>query len=166
MGWLAAVAATLLVLDQAVIPSRRRMQDVSGSAAEDKAALLAFKSDGNTANAALSGWTADSEPCDDASWDSRNAGWFGVMCDGPSSDSGFGRVTVVYVPNQGLVGDIAAFAPMANLRLLRLSNNVGVHGDLASLVKLVQVRHLKVHGSAVVGEVPKELIWVWRAGLR
>ena len=147
---LAAAAAALVLL-------AGRAAAQAGSPTTDKAALMAFKADGNSANAAMSGWTDDSEPCAEGSWDSRIYGWKGVMCDMVAPE---GRVTVVYLPESGLVGDIVHLAPLKELRLMSVSGNPAVTGDLSSLGSLTELRHLRLGETGITGQLGRGLIWI------
>ena len=151
MGGLLAgllLLATLLV-DFAAAPA--------GSPATDKAALLAFKADGNSGNSLLSGWTDGGEPCAEGSWDSRTSGWIGIMCDKVAPK---GRVTVLYLPNAGLSGDIRSLAPLTSMRLLSLSGNDGVSGDVLQLDDMEDLRQLRLGDTSVAGRLGRGLIWI------
>ena len=129
----------------------------AGSPATDKAALLAFKAAGNSANSLLSGWTDDGEPCAEGSWDSRTSGWIGIMCDKVYPE---GRVTVLYMPSAGLLGDISDLAPLTSMRLLSLSGNHGVYGDVISLDDMEDLRQLRLGDTSVTGRLGRGLIWI------
>ena len=144
---------------------------ISGDWEGDIAALLSFRENGNkcigpqtaTCSASttvctdvcsddLSSWTRDwPGPCD-RSWDTANAGWRGVMC-GSAGHSG--RVVWLSVTQRGLRGDIASFAPLGMLQHLGVAcEEDAIHGDVASLATLTELRSLvlrncaNVHGSA------------------
>lgn len=128
-----------------------------GDPATDKAALLAFKANGNAANSILSGWTDGGDPCAEDSWDSRTSGWVGVMCDKIAPE---GRVTVLYLPNAGLSGDIGALAPLTSMRLLSLSGNDGIYGDVLQLDEMGDLRQLRLGATSVSGRLGRGLIWI------
>lgn len=133
-----------------------------GSAASEKAALLAFKGDGNSGSSLLSGWTDATEPCAEGSWDSRTSGWVGVMCDKIAPE---GRVTVLYLPGAGLVGDIGHLSLLTKTRLLSLSGNEGVHGDVTQLDSMSELRQLRLGETSVSGRLGRAaegrgLIWI------
>ena len=140
-----------------------------GSPARDKAALLAFKADGNTGNTVLSGWTDESEPCAADSWNSRAAGWVGVMCDTAAPK---GRVTVVYLPNAGLTGNVESLAALSSIRLMSLKGNADIYGDVATLDRMGELRQLRLGGTAVAGDLGRaatgnQMIWIrnpWGTG--
>ena len=135
-------------------------QSPAGSAAGDKTALRAVATDPANANASVSnnaprvsafrGWDAP-EPCAAGSWDERRRGYEGVLCDREG-----GRVVAVdrsnHRANNGLGGDVALFAPLLGaLQYLDLHRNTALHGDVASLGALTELRALLLSDTAVHG---------------
>ena len=138
---LAAAACNQLMLASAQAPA--------GSAEEDKIALLELKADWQRAGASrLSTWNELFEPCAAGSWHDPWSGWLGVMCDAEN-----GRVSYIQLSDNGLGGEIAAFAQLGALRQLDLSMNVRVRGDVAELVELLGLRSLDLSETSVHGDV-------------
>jgi hypothetical protein len=110
----------------------------AGSPATDKAALLATKTDSNS----LVGWTADSEPYD--------GGWEGVKCHSASSS---GRVVFVSIGSGALTSavDVAGFVDLHALMHLSLLGNSRVHGNIACLSSMVELRYLNLRQTSVHG---------------
>ena len=120
----------------------------------DAIALLAFAlGGGRDMQNRTDTWTRNSEPCAPDSWDDRGAGWAAVICDRPG-----GRVTFLGLSRTsralgslgGLVEDLS---PLTELRYLSLSGNFDVHGNVAALRVLLELRFLGLDGTSVHGEV-------------
>ena len=137
----------------------------AGSAAGDKAALLAVAADPANAGAVYQddrhsfdgitqlrgdsifyGWDAGAEPCAAGSWDDSRRGYHYVECDRQG-----GRVVQVWKGGSGLGCDVALFAPLGNVQVLNLHSNAALHGDVASLGGLVEMRYLDLSDTAVHG---------------
>eukprot|EP01046_Picozoa_sp_COSAG06_P033305 COSAG06_NODE_3392_length_5410_cov_5.742421_4_plen_559_part_00 len=121
-------------------------------AGSDEAALLAFAAGGDPLQH-LNGWGGPSggAPCAGDSWTSLSSGWYGVVCDAAG-----GRVTGASLSwgyDRGLAGDVAALAPLGELRLLDLSHHRAVHGNVAALAALAELRHLNLLGTSVRGSL-------------
>jgi hypothetical protein len=152
--------ALLLVALVAQVAAQNALQ---GDTASDKAALLAIRASGNNDHLAMVTWTADTEPCDAASWDDDRSGWLGVQCDGPG-----GRVTRLYPavdtdpdrPNSqdynsqdyNAAGDLQLFAQLGALCDLDLNGQESITGDIAALAVLQHLRSFSCWNSAVFGE--------------
>ena len=84
------VAASVLGPPEALADGSTRVS--AAAAAADQAALLRFEAGGDDPAGTLQGWGrapgSSGEPCTTASWNVRDSGWHGVMCDGAQ-----GRVT-------------------------------------------------------------------------
>ena len=128
------------------------------SAAAERAALLGFRRGGDP-DGILASWDTNLAkligPCAAESWNARDEGWRGVMCDGT-----YGRVTYLGLPHGRLRGDVAELAALTALLHLSLGGNKLVHGDIAQLTTLVQLRslnlaHTSVHGNvALLSQLP------------
>ena len=128
-------------------------------AAAERAALLGFRRGGDPDGIIASWDTAPSAklsgPCAAESWNDRDKGWRGVMCDGA-----YGRVTYLGLPHGRLRGDVAELAALTALQHLSLGSNKLVHGDIARITTLAQLRslnlaHTSVHGDvAVLSQLP------------
>eukprot|EP01044_Picomonas_judraskeda_P033986 COSAG03_NODE_13875_length_485_cov_0.997409_2_plen_122_part_01 len=102
----------------------------AGAAADDTAALRAFKASGDDPDGVLRTWTEGTAPCGEG-WDSSGSGWEGVRCDARG-----GRVTYLYrCCSSGLTGSVAGLAPLTQLTNLCLSST-GVTGSVAELAPL------------------------------
>ena len=153
-------AAALLGLLGALVP-RAAAQSPAGSAAGDTAALLAVAADAGNADAranAFRGWDEGAEPCAAGSWDDDGSGYEGVRCDRAG-----GRVVCVDRYYQGLGCDAALFAPLGALQWLALEQNAALHGDVASLGGLVELRYLGLCDTAVHG-APASLVGLRHLG--
>lgn len=119
----------------------------------DAVALLAFAVGSRDIQNRTDSWTSNSEPCAPESWDDRGAGWAAVTCDRPG-----GRVTFLGLSRTsrslgslgGLVEDLS---PLHGMRYLSLSGNQAVHGNVAALRVLLELRFLALDGTSVHGEV-------------
>jgi len=144
------VAASVLGPPEALADGSTRVS--AAAAAADQAALLRFEAGGDDPAGTLQGWGrapgSSGEPCTTASWNVRDSGWHGVMCDGAQ-----GRVTHLSLPHGRLRGDIAELALLTALRHLSLGSNREVHGDIAQLAGLVQLRSLNLAHTSVHGNV-------------
>eukprot|EP01043_Picozoa_sp_COSAG02_P118330 COSAG02_NODE_54916_length_293_cov_1.056701_1_plen_93_part_10 len=88
-----------------------------GAAADDTAALRAFKASGSDPDGLLSSWTEGTSPCGEG-WDSHWSGWVGVMCDARG-----GRVTYLSrYDSPGLTGSLGELTPLTQLTRLHLDN--------------------------------------------
>ena len=119
-----------------------------GSAAEDKAALLAFKAAGDPGGV-LASWEEATEPCAAEGWNSHNAGWHGVQCD----EEG-GRVTrlSLYIKD-GLLGSVESLVALTSLSYLRISRCRSVSGSVEALAALTQLTYLSLSSTSVSGSV-------------
>ena len=144
-----APLATLLL---GALASPAAAQSPAGSAVGDKAALLAVAADPGNADAkfdAFIGWDVGAGPCAAGSWNAYNllgGGYKQVKCDCEG-----GRVVYVNNNNADLGGDVALFAPLGALELLDLHLNAALHGDVASLGGLAELRQLRLDRTAVHG---------------
>eukprot|EP01043_Picozoa_sp_COSAG02_P045707 COSAG02_NODE_4207_length_5627_cov_5.695731_6_plen_658_part_00 len=125
-------------------------------AADDKAALLAFKSSGpNQENGYLSSWGEGTEPCGEG-WDTAarcglpcgQVGWQTVMCDAEG-----GRVTQLRLSSTGVTGSVEPLAALSQLQVLVVSVNAGVTGSVEPLAALSQLETLKLDHTNVAGSV-------------
>ena len=125
-------------------------QQVGGTSASDKLALLALKSEwqGGTGASLLSTWSTLTEPCDSSSWADHWSGWLGVACDRDG-----GRVAFISLSDAGVGGPVRAFAGLSALRALLLANNIRVTGNVNSLAALGELRELDLSGTSVHGSV-------------
>ena len=123
------------------------------NSATEKSALLAFKSsyEPNERSADLSSWQeAHSEPCPRDSSSYTN-GWIGVMCNGDPEDGS--RLSVIDLQFAGVGGDISHLGQLTELRVINLSENPGVRGDIAVLWALTKLTFLGLYGTRVHGVV-------------
>ena len=122
------------------------------AAAAERTALLEFRRGGDPDDILASWHPAIPHdldgPCGTESWNSRDKGWRGVMCDGA-----YGRVTYLGLAHGRLRGDIAELAGLTVLQHLSLGANKLVHGDVALLATLVQLRSLNLAHTSVHGDV-------------
>ena len=119
----------------------------AGAAADDTAALRAFKASGDDPYGALRTWTEGTAPCGEG-WGSSGSGWVGVRCDARG-----GRVTYLgRWGSSGLTGSVAELAPLTQLRTLDLSST-GVTGSVAELAPLTQLTILYLSSTGVTGSV-------------
>ena len=116
------------------------------TAAEQEAALLAFKTGGN--GAGLESWDAATEPCA-AGWNSQSLGWVGVQCD---AENGNVERLNLCCDKTGLTGLLGALAPLTTLTYLSLSRT-RVSGDVAGLAALTQLRFLGLLHTDAAGDV-------------
>jgi hypothetical protein len=107
---------------------------------------------------AFTGWDAGAEPCAAGGWDDEDSGYVGVLCDRAG-----GRVVYVDGSHAGLGCDAALFAPLGALRWLALEQNAALHGDVASLGGLVELRYLGLSDTAVHG-APGSLVGLRHLG--
>ncbi len=118
-------------------------------AVADKAALLAFKSSEATNEqcADLRSWQAGTEPCMGESSSSYTKGWTGVMC----THEGDGRLSIIDLQFGGVGGDIKYLGQLTELRVINLSENPGVRGDIGRLMALSELVFLGLYGTSVHG---------------
>jgi hypothetical protein len=120
------------------------------AAAAERTALLRFRRGGDP-DGTVASWDSanlDDGPCGAESWNARDKGWRGVMCDGV-----YGRVTYLGLAHGRLGGDIAELAGLSALQHLSLGANKLVHGDIALFATLVQLRSLNLAHTSVHGDV-------------
>ncbi len=122
-------------------------------AAAERTALLEFRRGGDP-DGTVASWdpatsnNLDLGPCGTESWNTRDKGWQGVMCDGA-----YGRVTYLSLAHGRLRGDIAELTALTALQHLSLGGNKLVHGDIALLATLLELRSLNLAHTSVHGEV-------------
>eukprot|EP01043_Picozoa_sp_COSAG02_P076704 COSAG02_NODE_16430_length_1084_cov_0.941117_1_plen_264_part_00 len=154
------VAAVLLMDGCARATGEERVAspvDLSG----DVEALLAFKVAvvGNRRVSQLRTWGADTMgPCD-TTFDTHHLGWYGVMCCSEyaeltcrTSSTNVQRVTHLNLRGTEVGGDVATFAPLSELRVLRLYYTQVV-GHVASLAILTRLTYLSLEYTSVDGDI-------------
>ena len=127
-----------------------RVMAQEGSAAEDRAALLAFKAAGDP-DGDLTSWEEATEPCAAEGWNSDNLGWSGVQCD----EEG-GRVTRLNLyrlgfTKDGLLGSVESLVPLTSLNYLNLYRCTSVSGSVEPLAALTQLTSLRLSSTLVYG---------------
>ena len=107
----------------------------AGAAADDKAALLAFKASGADPDGRLNSWDEGTSPCGEG-WDSSGRGWWGVECDASG-----GRVTHL---SRGLGGPdgVGGGARIAHAADGAVALRTGVTGSVGELASLTQLHRL------------------------
>ena len=121
----------------------------AGSLAQDKAALLAMKSESGNSNP--SSWTASTDPCSAANWNVQNsAEWYGLLCDTVD-----GRIVTASIGWNSLTRDVdvSAFAEVYGLYYLSAMGNSVLGGDIAALSSLTRLRWLDLRDTSVYGLV-------------
>ena len=149
-----AQATTVLHVDAAAQTHRRRAQlavQMSWDGAGDKALLLAVQVAATPAGSRVATWTLKSEPCA-AGWDSYNAGWLGVQCDGQGPSH---RIVLVNLAMSGVGGNalLPLLGRLSELRILNLRNNEELKGNIADLSNLAELRGLTLRNTAIGGAV-------------
>jgi hypothetical protein len=156
----AGVVVALLLAGRAadVVAQSHGSQPPSASLEDDVAILLAFRAVGhNSQDSSVGTWAAGGGgPCDQASFDSSRAGWYGVMCCASYSGSlctgaNAGRVTYLNLSSR-VSGDIGLLGRLAELQYLNL-HDTAVAGDVAALATLGQLRYLSLGFTAIAGDV-------------
>lgn len=125
----------------------------------DTQALLSFKDlSANRRVSELRTWAVGTSPCDTA-FDTQHLGWYGVMCCTKYSEltcatgsANVQRVTHLNLRGTEVGGDVAAFAPLSELRVLRLYYTQVV-GHVASLAVLTQLTYLSLDFTRVDGDI-------------
>jgi hypothetical protein len=103
-------------------------------------------------------------PCDEASFDSFDVGWKGVMCCASyewssrgsvrCTGANTGRVTYMDLNNhRGVSGDIGLFGRLVELQYLNLPDTQFVAGNIAALASLVQLQYLDLSQTVVAGQI-------------
>lgn len=125
----------------------------------DTHALLSFKDlSANRRVSELRTWAVGTSPCDTA-FGTQHLGWYGVMCCSKYSEltcatgsANVQRVTHLNLRGTEVGGDVAAFAPLSELRVLRLYYTQVV-GHVASLAVLTQLTYLSLDYTRVDGDI-------------
>eukprot|EP01043_Picozoa_sp_COSAG02_P072550 COSAG02_NODE_13715_length_1357_cov_3.469793_1_plen_192_part_01 len=111
-------------------------------AADDKAALLAFKAGGDPGNE-LGGWNAASEPC-------GASHWYGIGCDTAGR-----RVVSLDLDSTYVTGDLSAVSGLTELSSLDLHSRMhgDITGDLSAVSGLTELSSLSLYSTAVTGDL-------------
>jgi hypothetical protein len=137
-------------LDETTTSSEQSVPAVQRGGVSEKAALLAFKSSAaaNEQCADLRSWQPGTEPCTMESSSSYTNGWTGVMCTSEKD----GRLSVIDLQFGGVGGDINHLGQLTELRIINLSENPGVRGDISALMTLTKLVFLGLYGTSVHGQ--------------
>ena len=127
----------------------------AGAAADDIAALLAFKASGADPDGYLSSWDAGTSPCGEG-WARDHSGWGGVKCDASG-----GRVTSLKQQrwSSELTGSVAELASLTQLTYLSLCDT-GVTGPVAELAEQWETKLMKQMATAPEADAePPRCLW-------
>lgn len=143
-----ASPAALAVLIVAAFPAAAAQ--LSQQQLDERTSLLAFKASGDPLSF-LSGWVpAGGAPCAGDSWASVSGGWYGLLCDAAGGRVIYASLSLGH--DNGLGGDVSELAPaLGELRLLDLSYQLLVHGDVGVLAALPQLRYLHLAFTDISG---------------